>query len=185
MSTIVCGDVPESAYINPYPDPASPDTPPTRTVLSGLRGKVPIEDMQMRKVVLVCNLKPANMRGIKSSAMVLAASPRQATGEDPHAGLVELVEPPENAQVGERVFFEGYVEGKPQEQLNAKQKVMETIQPGFFTTESCEVAFDGDAVFTGKKGEFADANLSKGRGRLVTASGGVCKVRSLKGALVR
>ena len=30
--------------------------------------------MQQRRVVLVCNLKPANMRGVKSEAMVLAAT---------------------------------------------------------------------------------------------------------------
>ena len=29
---------------------------------------------QNRKVCVLCNLKPANMRGIKSEAMVLAAS---------------------------------------------------------------------------------------------------------------
>jgi len=185
MSTVACGDTADSTYISPYPDPASPDTPPTRTVLSGLRGKVPIEEMQMRKVVLVCNLKPANMRGIKSAAMVLAASPRNAQGGEQHDGVVELVEPPTDAQVGERVFFEGYTDGKPQDQLNPKQKVMETIQPGFFTTESLEVAFDGDAVFKGKEGELTNAKLSKGKGRLVTESGGVCKVKSLKGALVR
>ena len=31
-------------------------------------------EMQQRRVVLVCNLKPANMRGIQSQAMVLAAT---------------------------------------------------------------------------------------------------------------
>lgn len=186
MSTVACGDLTTAtSYINPHPDPASPDTPPTRTVLSGLRGKIPIEEMQGRKVILVCNLKPANMRGIKSCAMVLAASPRLAEGEDPHAGVVELVEPPADAQVGERVFFEGYAEGKPQEMLNSKQKVMEMFQPGFFTTEELEVAFDGGVVFTGAEGEVTDSKLSKGKGRLVTERGGVCKVKTLKGALVR
>lgn len=184
MSTVVCGDAPDSPYINqPYPDPSAPDQPPARTVLSGLKGKVPIEEMQGRKVVLVCNLKPANMRGIKSSAMVLAASPRDS--EDPHGGVVELVEPPKDAAVGERVFFEGYGEGKAEPQLNSKQKVMETIQPGFFTTSGLEVAFDGGVVFTGAEGEVNETKLNKGVGRLVTASGGVCTVKTLKGALVR
>lgn len=32
------------------------------------------EDMQNRKVIIVCNLKPVNMKGIKSHAMVLAAT---------------------------------------------------------------------------------------------------------------
>lgn len=31
-------------------------------------------EMQQRRVVLVCNLKPANMRGVQSQAMVLAAT---------------------------------------------------------------------------------------------------------------
>merc|ERR1712230_56145 len=47
-----------------------------RTVCSGLNGLVPLEEMQGRKIVAVCNLKPVKMRGIQSSAMVLAASPR-------------------------------------------------------------------------------------------------------------
>lgn len=45
-----------------------------RTVVSGLVKFIPEEQMQQRRVVLVCNLKPANMRGVKSQAMVLAAT---------------------------------------------------------------------------------------------------------------
>ncbi|CAN1334374.1 Probable methionine--tRNA ligase [Linum perenne] len=45
-----------------------------RTVVSGLVKYIPLEEMQNRKVCVLCNLKPATMRGIKSQAMVLAAS---------------------------------------------------------------------------------------------------------------
>lgn len=45
-----------------------------RTVISGLVKFIPVEEMQNRRVVFVCNMKPVNMRGIKSQAMVLAAS---------------------------------------------------------------------------------------------------------------
>nr|GMD82326.1 Retrovirus-related Pol polyprotein from transposon TNT 1-94 [Ipomoea batatas] len=45
-----------------------------RTVVSGLVKYIPLEEMQNRKVFVLCNLKPATMRGIKSQAMVLAAS---------------------------------------------------------------------------------------------------------------
>ena len=45
-----------------------------RQVVSGLVNFIPEAQMQMRKCVLVCNLKPANMRGVKSHAMVLAAT---------------------------------------------------------------------------------------------------------------
>lgn len=43
-------------------------------VVSGLVKHIPLEELQGRSVVVVANLKPGNMRGIKSQAMVLAAS---------------------------------------------------------------------------------------------------------------
>ena len=45
-----------------------------RTVVSGLVRYIPIEEMQDRACITVCNLKPAVMRGIKSFAMVLCAT---------------------------------------------------------------------------------------------------------------
>lgn len=153
-----------------------------RTVCSGLNGLVPLEEMQGRKVVVVCNLKPVKMRGIKSCAMVLAASPRLAEGEvDNHAGPVELVTPPEGAIAGERVNFEGW-EGEPEGVLNPKKKVWEMIQPGFLTTSDLEVGFDAGAVKElSKEGE----PPKTGVGKLVTKGGGVCMVKSLTGALIR
>ena len=122
------------------------------------------------------------MRGIKSCAMVLAASPRLKDGEeDHHAGPVELVAPPVGAGAGERVFFEGW-RGEPEGVLNPKKKVWEMIQPGFTTTEGLEVAFDAGVVKElSKEGE----EPKVGVGRLVTEGGGVCTVKSLKGAVVR
>ncbi|CAH0025980.1 unnamed protein product [Clonostachys rhizophaga] len=162
-------------------DPAGEDTTEyegqvCRTVCSGLNGLIPLEEMQGRKVVVVCNLKPVKMRGIKSSAMVLAASPKLKEGEvDDHKGPVELVSPPEGAKAGERVFFEGW-DGKSEGILNPKKKIWETFQPGFTTTDSLEVAFDAKAVEQLGKSDV---------GKLVTESGGVCTVKTLKGATVR
>lgn len=42
-----------------------------RTVVSGLVKFIPIEEMQDRMVVVLCNLKPAKMRGVTSEAMVM------------------------------------------------------------------------------------------------------------------
>lgn len=53
---------------------------------------------QDRKVIVLCNLKPRNMRGIKSNGMVLCAS------NDAH-DVVEPLAPPAEAPAGERVFF--------------------------------------------------------------------------------
>ena len=42
-----------------------------RQVVSGLVNFIPIEQMQGAELIVVCNMKPAKMRGILSQAMVL------------------------------------------------------------------------------------------------------------------
>ncbi|KAJ5587088.1 uncharacterized protein N7459_002853 [Penicillium hispanicum] len=176
VSTIDCGDAPGSD--NTSLDEETGKT--VRTVCSGLNGLVPLAEMQGRKIVAVCNLKPVTMRGIKSAAMVLAASPRVAEGEDSHAGPVELVNPPADAPAGERVSFQGWADGEPEKVLNPKKKVWETFQPGFTTNGDLEVVFDSNAVPTVKGQEGKPAI-----GKLATASGVVCTVKTLKDATVR
>ncbi|KAI9724118.1 MAG: hypothetical protein M1812_000837 [Candelaria pacifica] len=175
VSTIACGD-PEGTD-----NTSLHENQVIRTVCSGLNGLIPLSEMQDRKVIVVCNLKPVTMRGIKSAAMVLAASPRISEGEeDNHKGPVELVNPPENAEVGERVWFEGW-ESEPEGVLNPKKKVWENCQVGFTTTQALEVAFDRRAVeLLNGLGEGKE-----GVGKLVTKGGGVCTVKNLKGAVVR
>lgn len=176
VSTIAMGDKPGAEDTSEYEGHV------VRTVCSGLNGLVPLEEMQGRKVIVVCNLKPVKMRGIKSAAMVLAASPRLKEGEeDHHAGPVELVTPPADAKAGERVYFEGW-KGEPEGLLNPKKKVWETIQPGFTTTADFEAAFDASVVKElSKEGEPPVTGI----GRLVTESGAVCKVKSLANAILR
>ncbi|KAL2829904.1 hypothetical protein BJY01DRAFT_227586 [Aspergillus pseudoustus] len=176
VSTIDCGDAPGSD--NTSLDEETGKT--VRTVCSGLNGLVPLAEMQGRKIVAVCNLKPVTMRGIKSAAMVLAASPRVAEGEDSHGGPVELVTPPTDAPAGDRIYFEGWNDGEPEKVLNPKKKVWETFQPGFTTTDGLEVAFESSAVPVAQSQEGKPA-----LGKLVAKSGGVCTVKSLKGATVR
>ena len=43
-------------------------------MVSGLVKFIPEAEMQGRRVAVLCNLKPANMRGVPSQAMVLAAT---------------------------------------------------------------------------------------------------------------
>jgi aminoacyl tRNA synthase complex-interacting multifunctional protein 1 len=171
VSTIAMGDKAGSDDTSEYEGQV------VRTVCSGLNGLVPLEEMQGRKIVVVCNLKPVKMRGIKSAAMVLAASPRLKEGEaDDHKGPVELVNPPADAKAGERVYFEGW-KGEPEKVLNPKKKIWETFQPGFTTTDALEVAFDAGVV--------KELEGKEGLGKLVTESGGVCTVKTLQGAQVR
>ncbi|XP_052202039.1 probable methionine--tRNA ligase isoform X1 [Diospyros lotus] len=127
-----------------------------RTVVSGLVKYIPLEDMQNRKVCVLCNLKPATMRGIKSQAMVLAASDSDHT-------KVELVEPPHSAPVGERVTFPGF-KGDPDDVLNPKKKVWETLQPDLRTNEELVACYK---------------NLP------FSTSAGVCKVSSISRGSIR
>ncbi|KAK9088058.1 hypothetical protein Syun_030452 [Stephania yunnanensis] len=115
----------------------------TRTVVSGLVKYIPLEEMQNRKVCVLCNLKPATMRGIKSQAMVLAAS------NDDHT-KVELVDPPASAVVGERVTFPGF-QGEPDDVLNPKKKVWETLQVDLCTDKELVARFK-DLPFTTSAG---------------------------------
>lgn len=172
VSTIAVGDAPGTDNTSEYEGKV------VRTVCSGLNGLVPLEAMQGRKIVAVCNLKPVKMRGIVSAAMVLAASPRLKEGEvDNHAGPVELVDPPEGSEAGDRVCFEGW-EGEPEGVLNPKKKVWEMCQVGFLTTEGKEAAFDPQVVAQLKDAEKKDIAVLK------TAKG-VCTVPSLTGAIIR
>lgn len=63
-----------------------------RTVVSGLVNFVPEEEMQDRDVVVICNLKGRNMRGVKSHGMVLCAS------DEAHENVEPLM-PPAGCQV--------------------------------------------------------------------------------------
>ena len=53
---------------------------------------------QERKVVVLANLKPRNMRGVKSCGMLMAAS-------DASHEKVELLVPPEGSLPGQRIWF--------------------------------------------------------------------------------
>ncbi|CAL9150115.1 unnamed protein product [Musa hybrid cultivar] len=127
-----------------------------RTVVSGLVKFIPLEEMQNRKVCVLCNLKPVTMRGIKSHAMVLAAS------NDDHT-KVELVDPPSSAAVGDRVTFPGY-SGEPDGILSAKSKVWEKVQVDLQSNSEL-VACYKDVPFT--------------------TSAGVCKVSSIANGAIR
>lgn len=176
VSTIACGDAPGTENTSEYEGHIC------RTVCSGLNGLVPLEEMQGRKIVAVCNLKPVTMRGIKSAAMVLAASPRLAPGQtDDHAGPVELVNIPAESAAGERVYFEGW-QGEPEAVLNPKKKVWEMLQPGFTTTDGLEVGFKPDVVEQLK--EKLDASQTGTVAKLRTQHG-LCTVKTLKDATVR
>ncbi|KAJ8978057.1 hypothetical protein NQ317_015864 [Molorchus minor] len=64
-----------------------------RTVVSGLVNFVPIEELQNRMVVVLCNLKPAKMRGVESQGMVLCASVPKSHCADMYTKFEVLILP--------------------------------------------------------------------------------------------
>lgn len=107
--------------------------PQPRTVVSGLVKFVPMEQMQDRLVVVMCNLKPAKMRGVTSEAMVMCASTPEK---------VEILSPPASAVPGDLVHCDGYVRN-PEAQLNPKKKVFETCAPDLTTNDSLQACYKG------------------------------------------
>ena len=118
-----------------------------RTVVSGLVDFMPPEALTNRRAVLICNLKPAKMRGIESEAMVLAASDIEHT-------KVELLDPPAAAAIGERVTFEGLGEFAPlapasKKEWEAVRKAWDATQPMLGTSADRVAVCDGKPFVVG------------------------------------
>ena len=72
-----------------------------RQVVSGLVKFMPrVEDLQGRRVVVVANMKPANMRGVKSHAMVLCASSADGSQVSPTSRVSSVEVPMRQGHVG-------------------------------------------------------------------------------------
>ncbi|KAL3283647.1 hypothetical protein HHI36_006786 [Cryptolaemus montrouzieri] len=124
-----------------------------RTIVSGLVNFIPIEEMQDRMVVVLCNLKPAKMRGVESQGMVLCASV-----DDPKQ--VETLIPPENAVPGEQVYIENYESGSPDDVLNPKKKVWEKLQVDLKTNTDCIAQWQGNNLITQTGGKIRSKSMT-------------------------
>eukprot|EP00428_Durinskia_dybowskii_P042690 CAMPEP_0170270554 /NCGR_PEP_ID=MMETSP0116_2-20130129/35222_1 /TAXON_ID=400756 /ORGANISM="Durinskia baltica, Strain CSIRO CS-38" /LENGTH=634 /DNA_ID=CAMNT_0010521747 /DNA_START=81 /DNA_END=1985 /DNA_ORIENTATION=+ len=106
-----------------------------RQIASGLKEYYKVDDLIGRKVLVLANLKARKLVGFPSHGMVLCASSADNGG-------VQFVDPPEGAQVGERVMVVGY-DGEPAtENQVIKKKMLEAIFPDLKT--------NGDGVATYK-----------------------------------
>jgi len=69
-----------------------------RVIVAGIKNHYSTEELIGKNIVIVANLKPAKIRGIKSNGMLLAATDS--------GGIVSLLNP-NNAPPGSRIFVEG------------------------------------------------------------------------------
>ena len=74
------------------------DTGEERQVVAGLKSHYTPQQLQGKKVVVVCNLKPAKLRGVESKGMVLAADDEKMGGDN-----VRLLTPSADLANGSRV----------------------------------------------------------------------------------
>ncbi|CAN1259848.1 Probable methionine--tRNA ligase [Linum perenne] len=126
-----------------------------RTIVSGLVKHVPLDELQNRKVCVLCNLKPATIRGVKSHGMVLAVSNADQT-------KIELVDPPASAAVGERITFNAEVVLDPKlEPSLISKKAWDTFQVDMHTDEEL-VARYKDAPFATSAGVCKVASICNG-----------------------
>ncbi|XP_065068103.1 aminoacyl tRNA synthase complex-interacting multifunctional protein 1-like [Rhopilema esculentum] len=113
-----------------------------RTIVSGLVKHVPIEEMQNRLAIFMCNLKPAKMRGILSQGMIMCAS------------TPEKVQPlllPEGATIGDKVRMQGYTV-EPDVQLNPKRKIWEQVKPDMLVNSKGIASYKGKEFYIEGKG---------------------------------
>lgn len=121
-----------------------------RTVVSGLVKFVPLDQMQNRMAVLLCNLKPAKMRGVSSQAMVMCASTPEK---------VEILDPPAGSVPGDLVHVEGYSRN-PDPVLNPKLKIFETVAPDLKTDANKVATYKGVALHVPEKGNITAPSLT-------------------------
>lgn len=122
-----------------------------RQIASGIKAFYKPEEVQGRKVIVLCNLKDRNLVGFKSQGMVICASNSDHTD-------VKLLEPPAGAQPGDHVSFPGFgledelkEGGKRREPASsaqvAKKKILEKLAPDL-KTDSNGVAHWRSSPFT-------------------------------------
>ena len=126
--------------------PHNPPTPPTHS------------HTQNRPVIALCNLKPRNMRGVKSDGMLLCASNGDHTA-------VEPLDPPSSAAPGARVVLaelEGDAPPPASANQVAKKKVWEGVQPDLRTSDGRVAMWKDAALVVEGVGEVTCATLGGG-----------------------
>ena len=111
-----------------------------RQIASGLRAHYNVEDLPGQRVLVLANLKTRKMMDFPSHGMVLCA-----TSAD---GTVRFLEPPDGAEIGERIIVEGF-DGEPAtENQVIKKKMMEVIFPDLSTNADGIATYKGVPLYT-------------------------------------
>jgi aminoacyl tRNA synthase complex-interacting multifunctional protein 1 len=137
-----------------------------RQIASGLRPHFTEEQMLGQRLLVVCNLKAKNLVGFKSHGMVLcAAATNPDSEEQQRTEIVEFVEPPPDAILGEVITFEGLPPPQPWSAAQVeKKKVFAGCMDGMKTSDDCKATWNGHVFMT---------------------SAGPCTTKSIAGGVLR
>mmetsp|Transcript_59059 Transcript_59059/g.127772 ORF Transcript_59059/g.127772 Transcript_59059/m.127772 type:complete len:661 (-) Transcript_59059:91-2073(-) len=120
---------------------------PPRQVVTGLQKHYKLEEMQNRRVLVYCNIKPGKMLGYESQAMILAAVANGHTEQE----ICELLQPPPDAKEGTRAMCGPLEAGSLSATQNVKNisKVWNQVKPLLSTNDKCEATFNGVVLTMG------------------------------------
>lgn len=115
-----------------------------RQVVTGLVKHYKSEELDQRKVVVYCNIKPGKMRGLESQAMVLAATLNKGSDNE----KCEVLDPGQGAKVGTRLNCAGFEVGCLSDTVNVKKisSVWSAVQPELKTSSKTEAMFKGQPL---------------------------------------
>ena len=120
-----------------------------RTIASGVRPYISVEEMKREAFVCVCdNLKAKKVGPIKSHGMILCS-------DDRAKGNIELVRPPPGSKLGERINLEGNPLGEKFTQdfkadLKGKKlkKALSRTMKLTKSNSNCEATYNGVKMVT-------------------------------------
>jgi len=128
-----------------------------RQIISGLARYIHLQHMKNRKVVVLCNIPPATLRGLVSNGMVVGV-----TNND-HS-MVELLDPPSKATAGERLS----IENLPNNNKTAKLEPLDfgrdfpSIENDLYTNAQLYATYKGQRFMT-SAGPVTVKSLANGR----------------------
>lgn len=116
-----------------------------RQIASGLRHHFTLEQMLGQRLIVISNLKAKNLVGFKSHGMVLCA----AKTMDDTKEVVEFVEPPIDATIGETIIFDGLPLPNPvAPNVVEKKKIFAAAAAGMMTNDDGVAHWNGHTFMT-------------------------------------
>lgn len=119
------------------------------SIVAGLTNFITADELLGKNAVILCNLKPAKLRGHVSEGMILCAK----SGDK-----MELLMPPANASPGDLVFCEGY-ERVPVENPRDKKKLFDPLADDLRTNDSLIACYKDAALYVPDKGNISAASF--------------------------